>query len=325
MAHELDFTTGRAAFAHVGETAWHGFGNLLTEGASIEDWRVEAGLNFDIVATPVYAGPSECAVRRVKAYKALSRSDTGDVLSVQSERYHVVQPAEVLEFFRDLTAQHGYKLETAGALRGGRRFWALARTGRVAVILNDDEIRDYLLLSTSCDGSLATTAQYTSIRVVCNNTLSYAVDIGDKEGAARKVRVQHSAKFIADDVKGELGASTDHWASFIARTTAQAKQGMSVDQAVRFFTNLLNVGDAISKAEQRKVERLMHEWTAGVGAEMASAHGTLWGVVNAVTHVVDHGHKELVEGSRMNNAWFGHGARLKARAVQLADEVLATV
>ncbi len=31
------------------------------------------------------------------------------------------------------------------------------------------------LLATACDGTLATTAQFTNIRVVCNNTLAIAL------------------------------------------------------------------------------------------------------------------------------------------------------
>jgi hypothetical protein len=33
-----------------------------------------------------------------------------------------------------------------------------------------DRVKAYLLLATSCDGTLCTTAQFTSVRVVCNNT-----------------------------------------------------------------------------------------------------------------------------------------------------------
>ena len=32
-------------------------------------------------------------------------------------------------------------------------------------------VKSHLLLATSCDGTLCTTAQFTSLRVVCNNTL----------------------------------------------------------------------------------------------------------------------------------------------------------
>lgn len=61
---------------------------------------------------------------------AVYRSDTKAPLSVVSSRYQVVQPREVLEFYRDLTQVSGYSLETAGVLKGGRKFWALARTGQ---------------------------------------------------------------------------------------------------------------------------------------------------------------------------------------------------
>ena len=39
-----------------------------------------------------------------------------------------------------------------------------------------DEIGAYVLLATSCDKTLATTIAFTSIRVVCQNTLSFAQD-----------------------------------------------------------------------------------------------------------------------------------------------------
>ncbi|BBI60528.1 hypothetical protein HSBAA_18340 [Vreelandella sulfidaeris] len=61
--------------------------------------------------------------------KVLYRSDTKAPLSVVSQRYKVVQPEEILEFYRDLTEYAGYELETAGVLKGGRKFWALARSG----------------------------------------------------------------------------------------------------------------------------------------------------------------------------------------------------
>ena len=37
----------------------------------------------------------------------------------------IVQPKEVLEFYRELVKEYGYTLETAGALDGGRKVWAL--------------------------------------------------------------------------------------------------------------------------------------------------------------------------------------------------------
>jgi hypothetical protein len=72
---------------------------------------------------------------------------------------------EILEFYRDLTEQSGFELETAGVLKGGKKFWALARTGQTSMLKGKDVSNGYMLLATACDGTLATTAQFTSIRV----------------------------------------------------------------------------------------------------------------------------------------------------------------
>ncbi len=46
-----------------------------------------------------------------------------------------------------------------------------------------DPVTGYLLLATACDGTPATTARFTSVGVVCNNTLHIA--LGDNMGAVK--------------------------------------------------------------------------------------------------------------------------------------------
>ncbi len=72
------------------------------------------------------------AIKSFEDQKVLYRSDTQQPLSVVGNRYQVVQPHEVLEFYRDMTEQSGFELETAGMLKAGREFWALDRTGKQA-------------------------------------------------------------------------------------------------------------------------------------------------------------------------------------------------
>ena len=91
-----------------------------------------------------------------------------------------------------LTEVSGFELETAGVLKAGRKFWALAhRQGDRTQ--GNDRVAGYLLL-TSCDGTLATTATPTTIRVVCNNTLS-AVPLNGKSSSA--IKVPHRTSFDA--------------------------------------------------------------------------------------------------------------------------------
>ncbi len=198
MAHEIDFSNKRANMAFVGQTPWHGLGSKLPAGADIETWRTAAGLAWNVAETETlfkYDGE----IRVVPDTKVLLRSDTRAPLSVVSKWYDTVQPGEVLGFFDDLVRAGGFELETAGALRGGKRIWALARVGEEAKIVDGDMIKPYLLLATSYDASMATTAQFTTVRVVCNNTLSAVIGNGEQ-----KVKIPHLSKFDAKAVRDQL-------------------------------------------------------------------------------------------------------------------------
>lgn len=60
----------------------------------------------------------------------------------------MVQPHEVLHFYQDLVEVGGFELETAGSLKGGRKLWALAKTGRDMELKDGDRVKSYQLLAT---------------------------------------------------------------------------------------------------------------------------------------------------------------------------------
>ena len=101
MAHLVE------TMAYVGEEPWHGLGNKLAPKQPIEVWATQAGMNFDILESPVrYMTEQAGTLGAIHSYaenKVLYRSDTKAPLSVVSSRYQTVQPREVLEFYRDLT------------------------------------------------------------------------------------------------------------------------------------------------------------------------------------------------------------------------------
>ena len=171
MAHLID------SMAYTGQTPWHGLGNVLPPLQSLDVWLQAAGMDWTIEQSDVlYQGSPDNPILHIYPdSKVLYRSDTLAPLSVVSQRYNVVQPHEVLHFYQDLVEAGGFELETAGSLKGGRKLWALAKTGQDLMLKGGDLVKSYLLLATSCDGTLCTTAQFTSVRVVCNNTLQVAV------------------------------------------------------------------------------------------------------------------------------------------------------
>ncbi|MCS3791240.1 DUF932 domain-containing protein [Aeromonas hydrophila] len=315
MAHLID------SMAYTGQTPWHGLGNVLPPQQSLDVWLQAAGMDWTIEQSDVlYQGsPDNPILHTYPDSKVLYRSDTLAPLSVVSQRYNVVQPHEVLHFYQDLVEAGGFELETAGSLKGGRKLWALAKTGQDLMLKGGDLVKSYLLLATSCDGTLCTTAQFTSVRVVCNNTLQVAV--GNQSAA---IKVPHSTQFDASAVKQALGLGVSQWDLFGQHAKTLSQRPVAPQEALRFFSDLLAQPlDEESIVLTRPVQRLHELYQgAGMGAELASSHNTAWGLVNAVTEYVDHHRRTRSQDHRLDSAWFGQGAQLKSRALAQAITLL---
>ncbi len=311
MSHEIN------SMAYVAETPWHGLGNKLPAKQSIEAWQTASGMNWSIKETPVMysvGAESELHFRSSQDNKVLFRSDTHAPLSVVSNRYRVVQPKEILEFYRSLVSAGGFELETAGVLKGGRKLWALAKTNQQTVLKGGDRVKAYLLLATSCDGTLCTQAFFTSVRVVCNNTLKLALD--DSSGV---VKVPHSTTFDPALVKESLGLGLSSWDQFSRSIKDLANRPVSEAEAKAYLANVL--GDPVNDEAKplRPLKTVLELYSGkGRGADMQSANGTAWGLLNAITQYVDHCRQARNQDNRLNSAWFGAGAALKAKAFQEA-------
>ncbi|MBN8263220.1 MAG: DUF932 domain-containing protein [Xanthomonadales bacterium] len=304
------------SMAYAGDRPWHGLGNKLTTLQPIDVWKRQAGMDWTIEDSEVrYITGSQTvgAIHSFPEQKVLYRSDTKRPLAVVSKRFQVVQPEEVLEFYRDLTEDAGFELETAGVLREGKKFWALARTGQSTTLKGKDQVNGYLLLATACDGSLATTAQFTSVRVVCNNTLQIA--LGDNRGA---VKVPHRSAFDAEAVKQQLGITVAPWSRFVTRMKDLVACPVDPDSVEGLLRRVLVYPGQAGKApvvnEQavRSVRALYDG--GGRGAQLASSRGTAWGLLNSVTEYVDHHRRARSDDHRREAAWFGQGAQFKQRA-----------
>ncbi|HEH9439292.1 TPA: DUF932 domain-containing protein [Aeromonas sobria] len=316
MAHLID------TMAYTGQTPWHGLGNVLPPQQSLDIWQQAAGMDWTIEQSDVLYNVTSDAlhIRPFAMSKVLYRSDTLAPLSVVSKRYNVVQPHEVLHFYQDLVQAGGFELETAGVLKGGKKLWALAKTGQNMKLNGGDTVKSYLLLATSCDGTLCTTAQFTSLRVVCNNTLQMALN--DKADA---IKVPHSTKFNPKYVKEVLGLGLANWDLFQRNIHELSHRSVSPAEAILFFSDLINDptdddGNIVLSRPTKKLQELYQG--AGMGSDLTSAQNTAWGLVNAVTEYVDHHRRARSQDNRLDSAWFGQGAQLKYHALEQALTLL---
>jgi phage/plasmid-like protein (TIGR03299 family) len=306
--NEVSFTRREGSKA-----AWHRLGGETPVDAPLEVWAANAKMDFEILSAPVKFNNADNELF-FPGRNVLYRNDNHAPLGVVSDRYQVVQPIDVLEFFRDLTEAGGYHMDTAGVLKNGGKYWALA-TNDIEGNLSGDIIKPYLLLATACDGSLATTAQHTTVRVVCQNTLSMAT-----ENNSAAIKVPHSTTFDAAKVKNQLGIG-ETFEQFMATAEDLASKGINTNDAVEVIWELC--GDTRrddkgpGKQRQDKVSNIIQLFHGGIGANLISARGTRWGLLNAVTQYVDHEKRARSIDNRLESAWFGSGNKLKSAALEL--------
>lgn len=342
MAHAITTrANGKAEMAYVGDKPWHGLGEELPEGQTIEQWMVAAGMDWKVQRAKVrYATEREQAGNDFAEWPeqhVLMRSDSKAPLAIVSDKFEIVQPREILEFFRDLTEAAGFKLQTAGTLHGGRKFWALASIGAQDAIIGNDLVKGNLLLATAADGTMKTTAKNVTERVVCANTLAIAMS----EKGAPSVAVSHRSEFDAAAVKRQLGATVRNFEQFIVDARALANRTVSSVEAQAFVAKLLGEAEGSedfagllrgkARINNEQVAKRSRNYTgilelfngAGIGANMEGSRGTAWGLVNSVTEWQDRHVRAVNDGNRLDSAWFGAGDDLKQDAMAQAMALVA--
>ena len=179
----------------------------------------------------------------------------------------------------------------------------------------------------------------TTVRVVCNNTLSIAVN-----GAEQTVKVSHRSNFDADAVKRRLGIAVSQWDQFMYEMKVLSERKVNVKEANRYFETLLSSNQTdtspvigakshlkLLNAQSESVmpnERAYKKLQAmyggqGRGAELSAAKDTAWGLLCAVTEFVDHERQARSTENRLDSAWFGNGGQMKQKALVQALQLVA--
>jgi phage/plasmid-like protein (TIGR03299 family) len=337
MAHELDFSKGIASFAFTGDrdSIWHGLGQEILPTDSIDVILKKAGLDWNAVKAPVQYAVAGGSMKSFKNTSVIYRDDTGHALgTVSDNRYSIVQPREIMEFFRDFLSENGLSISTAGGVRGGRIVWCLAKLGSDYSFLmpGKDRMDSYVRLQTSFDGTRATDLVATVTRQVCANTMRLCDADADRDG----YRVSHSTQFDAKALQSAFGLLGQQHQTSAKIWNALAKTQVTDAEAAQFFCDLLDVNaedfgkvdkegkKLVATRTENKMRSLLTAYKKGPGADAKSAKDTAFGLLNAVTYYVDHEATTLdmdgegKDSARLTSAWFGTGAKVKDKAQRLA-------
>ena len=104
--------------------------------------------------------------------------------------------------------------ETAGSLKEGRKVWILARLPKQYRLV-EDKVMPYLVFSNSHDGSGSIKVAMTPVRVVCQNTLNFALDNASRIWCANhtgdigaKMEDARMTLFMAESYMNELSKAS---------------------------------------------------------------------------------------------------------------------
>lgn len=174
----------------------------------------------------------------------------------------------------------------------------------------------FYYLSNSHDGSTAIWIQFTPIRVVCQNTLSYALRSRNKDkelGRAFRIRHQGNLESKLNQAKTALDFARQRFA--IATEEYKAMASYSLNQAdLDFYLSL--VLDTDTPQSTRAYPQIVANFERGRG----NKGQTLWDAYNGVTEWLDH--QRGSDANRLDSSWFGNSAKLRAHAHSNALELV---
>jgi phage/plasmid-like protein (TIGR03299 family) len=308
--------------AYAGATPWHNYGTRVEPNLTGDEMVAAAGLDWTVEKTALYTGPDNSLI--VPSHYALTRNRGGvkDVLGIAGSDYKVSQNIDVVKFADKFVKAGSMALHTAGALDDGRRVWFLAELKKGFTLPGGDEVEGFLLISHPHIWGEAMRIMFTTVRVVCQNTLRMAL------GQAGGFRMTHSYEFdetMMDLAEETLGLAASRFETFKEKAELLAKTHITERQAQEFVIQLLtpnvalpaNDDEAIVDLINRTGSKILTAYQTSPGHDMTSANDTLWGLVNGVTYFVDH-QAGRSRDSGLTSAWFGMNGKLKDQAFDQA-------
>lgn len=343
MSANLNYDNeGRASVAYTGDLPWHREGQKIENAFTMEEAIKEANLDYEVELRPLHIYDGDNVSHKVPNRQAVVRKDNNVTLGVVGNKYSVLQPREAFGFFDGLFGEGKCRYDVAGVLGNGERMWLLAKIedNEPLEIVPNDVLEKYLCLTTAFDGSGATIATPTPVRVVCQNTVNVVlkdVKAADRGGIQNFVRVKHTGDCAARlKDAGQILKNTGIWYDEakmhfqkFAKTDLTVKQTRDYVATVLYNEDTANENVDEWKARTRNtVNSVMDLVDGGRGSDIKGVRGTLWGAYNALTEYADH--TKVYRGTKtktgidsrksFEQSQFGSGRYMKERAFNVAVE-----
>ena len=298
MSHEIEIIDGQALYAGSRQPAWHQLGTTVDADLTVDEALDLSYLSgWNVRTEPLTALTSE-GIMLLEGHQVILRdnpvSGAAEPIAPIGSSYVTVQNEELAAFVANITDNSELVVDACGSLKGGARVFITLRTPDTIKLGGVDEAQPYLLVASGHDGGMAVHVQATTVRVVCQNTLSWAMGTlseprftvrhtgatieGKVEQARQALSLTHEANDAMDKLVAELLA-----------TPFAPKQYEAVVNGLFPEDPKLSKGGATRRANAR--DELWSLWSAPT---QDNIKGSAWGAVQAVTEYAD---------------WYGTGAK----------------
>jgi len=319
MSHDIATINGQHAIVTATDRnglPWHRLGQTVDSALTWQDAYQKAQLDWTVEKKQLLSPEGN----PVPAWGIFRSGET--FLGAVGDRYEPIQNKDAFEWVDTvLQAENGAHYESAGALGNGERIWATARIPHdIRIDGTDDVSKSYLLFATSHDGSLSTICKLTSIRVVCNNTLTAALRGVDKSA----IRIKHtvSAKQKLEDAKVLIQQAGVNIQNLNEKLNELAKRKVDGTIAKNVFARVFGKDWAESTRKTNKAAQIAELFERNDNNAFPEIRGTAFNLLNGFTEYADHyssvrktsGRGET-EQVRVENALFGSAEKLKQDAL----------
>lgn len=329
MAHGIE---SNKDFVSLKLGAWHGLGTIIETEMSVSEALKLGGLDFEVGKLPnVHRIPLESGepVEMISQDSFFTyRTDNNRVLGPNVGNYYTpLQNSEAFGMIDEVVEKGNLVIETAGSLWGGKTVFVCARQKNPIVVGKEDETYQYLVLSNSHDGSMAATAFFTGVRVVCNNTLNLSL-----KNCINKKSIKHfkNVKHSYNEALKMIGVIETNHENATDAYNQMAKIKLSQRQFFDYLGNVFfepgerkriktgePVKEVISPQKTKLIESVIEYAHVGPGQELAGEM-TSWWAYNAVAGYFDNVKEYKSPDRRMERIVWNEDANINAKALGLA-------
>lgn len=330
MAHLINFNEkkGTHSFASHAEVAWHGLGQVVQNAMTAEEAIQLANLDYEVVKTTLHAEINPPLYAAFPDKFATYRTDNNTPLGIVGGRYEIIQNKDAFSFFDAIIDNGEAIFETAGVLGNGERIFVTAKLPEDMLVAGE-ECKKYIILTNSHDGTSSIIAGFTTVRIVCNNTLQAAlgnlsnkVMISHRIGAKEKLQEAYKVMNIASKYMNDVSDIFNQ----------MANTPISDDNLKKYIVDVMKpeYKYLLNKSEEEQISTRFANQAAAI-YDFALSHptqttdaarGTVWGAYNSISGYFNYVQKYKDLEQKFSSQMFGAGNNKISKGFKTALELI---